>query len=235
MYKFDIINNSRTDAEVISDVRQYGSDFGPETEISECEKGTWINGASCEACDATCTEANSDLTNCVRAGSGQLCTLCDERLCNTCETFDSGDAAKCQTCVTSALLTSPSSCVAQALNVPNTTCDPQTYDCTCTCLSSQYAASPLTDSIECTCVANCATCTELDKYHCITCATDYFQQLDTNMICLTYCGFDQSQFAEACVDNNSGRIFRTFSDIDWTATGSADPWPMKQRGHWFNG
>ena len=76
--------------------------------ISECDIDTWINGASCTACDASCGG------NCVRASTDTSCTLCDNLLCPTCYYFKTGNNADCQSCITNAKTTSPPSCTASA-------------------------------------------------------------------------------------------------------------------------
>ena len=94
IWKFEITNNWRSDSDITTDVTMVGGDACPSgTCISECDKGTWINGGVCEACHEDCTESNSALTNCVRAGNDNDCTLCDNQLCKKCRYFDAGNLA----------------------------------------------------------------------------------------------------------------------------------------------
>ena len=103
MFDLKVYNMARTDANIDSEIHTGtsctgGCTYCPATDcISTCEIGTY--GNSCEACHADCGG------NCVRGGNAENCTLCDEKLCTTCEYFDSGANAKCLTCVSLAAVT----------------------------------------------------------------------------------------------------------------------------------
>ena len=227
-YKFQIWNENRSDSDVISEVQDVGGDICPNgTCISECNFGQWIdggNGNACTNCDAACTDGN-----CVRAATDNSCTLCDNMLCLTCQYFVTGNSAKCMTCATNGQTTSPPSCTANT----STTCSTSDYDTDCVCVDT--AGSPVSAPSSCTCTGNCDGCTELDNFHCIGCQTGYFKQ-DSSLLCFDYCGFDYTTNSgtKSCDDTNSGRISRTFDQINWSAA-STDPWPMRMRGVWFDG
>ena len=121
--------------------------------ISECDIDYWVNGVTCVACDASCGG------NCVRASTDTSCTLCDNLLCDTCYYFKTGNDARCQTCITNAATTSPSSCTASS----SVTCSPSSYDTTCACIDTTQTSGGPT---ECTCATECSKCTALDKYSC---------------------------------------------------------------------
>jgi hypothetical protein len=112
-------------------------------------------GDSCTTCATTgCTD------NC-RYSDG--CEHCENRLCETCETF-----APNAVCL---------SCKANTLSFDSVEPD----DCEC---DADHVEDTATN--ECTCATGCATCTGLLRTECKTCDTDYYLLHDTE-ICVQYC------------------------------------------------
>jgi len=121
--------------------------------ISECKIGTY--GDNCTDCEETgCTD------NC-RYSDG--CEHCDNRLCNTCETFLAN--AICMKC--------------KAFTKDFSIVDPD--DCVC---DDQHALDD--EDWECTCATGCNTCNGLFVTQCLSCSTNYYLLPNTSF-CLDYC------------------------------------------------
>ena len=172
--------------------------------ISTCAMDTFQDGASCTACDVSCNG------NCVRTGTGVNCNLCDNMICDTCDTFLSpGD---CQTCATNAELTTAAD--------------------DCQCDSTHVLQTP---EYECTCATECDACTALDIYHCTVCNAGSLKQ-DGAIFCLPYCGLGYADdTAQACTGTQS-RTTDALSDIPANMSAKPEhPQPAKDRGWFFDG
>ena len=162
IYNLNVYNVKRLDSAVEGDVLVVGcvgagvGEACPSNgnRISECTLDQFVEtDGSCTTCDASCGG------NCVRS---EDCKLCDNLICDTCQTFDSGADAVCIACLDNASIS----------------------DGTCECdVDTAFTSTP---TYACTCAIECSKCSVVDKFHCSECSAGYYLQAGTEF-CFNYC------------------------------------------------
>ena len=143
------------------------------------------------------------------------CNICSNDLCLQCDDFS--DDSLCGDC-------------------KSNTEDPATQagDCICDSITAFDSSQGI-----CTCAPECATCTTLDRFHCPTCASGYYNQLTTSdvylNICLDYCAtvyYDTDGVAQQCI--KSGDYLSTV-ELDKPNQSPPTGYPVGacDRGHYF--
>ena len=143
--------------------------------ISECPTD-FLEENCATQCDGFCPD------NCVR--TDDLCSqVCDDLLCEQCETFDNGTCFDCK----------------------DNTLDPANTSGVCECNSTSVLKTP---EYICTCHENCTACQDgLTQYHCSVCVSGYYKQVGASF-CLDYCGTGYTQVGQSCLGSNTHQMTR---------------------------
>ena len=128
------------------------------------------------------------------------CNVCKNPLCLDCASF--ADVAVCPSCKSNT-------------NIVN-------QDCECNSVTG-YEDSTRT----CTCSDECATCTVVNRYSCISCNTGYWAQPDASNLCLNFCPQGYIQDGSVCTFEQNERDTISYD------TFANDGFPSKDRGHYF--
>jgi len=130
--------------------------------ISACALGTYL--PDCISCSSSgCT------ANCAHS---EVCTLCNNDLCDVCSTLEDNT---CSDCVTGASLSS--------------------NDCSCDAGSVKMSEGV------CGCPTECSACFGSTKYECSACANGYYLQQGSTF-CFDFCADPHGSSGQTCTGND---------------------------------